>query len=116
MIKACFDPFNYMYILTNETGEAVNTQANHFSDSLQATCNQPKRVNCYIIQYKFIQDVHCSKLRVIWIRSDKFNKSKPCDHETLVPAAAFSLVASQESFGLGLVNLIKLKPCLLKAL
>ena len=55
----------------NETAEAVKMQANHFSDSLQATCNQPKGVNCYTIQYKFIQDV-----------------------------------ASSESFGLGLINLI----------
>ena len=67
-------------------------QTNHFSDSLQATCNQPKRVNCYTIQVYS----RCSKLRVIWIRSDKFNKSKPCEHETLVPPAAFSLVTSQE--------------------
>ena len=41
----------------NETAEAVKMQANHFSDSLQATCNQPKGVNCYTIQYTFIQDV-----------------------------------------------------------
>ena len=40
-----------LHVLTNETAEAVNMQANHFSDSLQARGNQPKGVNCYTIQY-----------------------------------------------------------------